>query len=84
MRLRGAVGARKVDKEVAFVQQKNQGAGEMVQWRRQLSEQEGEPESKPSEPSALVASTPVSSVLWGSEAGGSLGLDSCQPSFGFS
>ena len=61
MRLRVAVGARKVDKEAEFVHQKNQGAGELVRWRSVLSEEAGGTESKPSEPTALVES----SVLWG-------------------
>lgn len=50
MRLRRTVGARKVEEAAAeFVHQKNQGAGEMVQWRRVLSKQSGR-ESKSSEP----------------------------------
>lgn len=48
MRLRRTVGARKVEAAAEFVHQ-NQGAGEMVQWRRVLSKQSGR-ESKPSEP----------------------------------
>lgn len=67
----------KGDGKAGFVHQKDQGVGELAQWRRVLTSQARGPDVKLSEPGnkpAAVASIPLSPMLWGSNQGDHRGL----------